>query len=256
MLIDQIHHGDVLELNMQRPPVNALNPELVGEMIQAVLDAPQTSKALVISGREGLFSAGLDVRELMQLNRQEMTVFWREFFALLAAVARSPIPVAAAITGHAPAGGAVLSLFCDYRVMSDGNFKIGLNETRVGLVVPEVIRLALERLTGPHKAELLIVEGALITAEKALSCGMIDAIAQNPESTVADAIAWCEGLLDLPSHAMLGNRTLARRESCRQFDSVGEAEVASFVEGWFADDTQAVLQSVLDQLKNRSKTKA
>jgi 3,2-trans-enoyl-CoA isomerase len=252
MLINHIQHGEVLELNMQRPPVNALNPELVGEISQAIINAPQNSKALVISGKDGLFSAGLDVLELMQLERQDMTVFWKAFFGLLEAIARCPIPVAAAITGHAPAGGAVVSLFCDYRIMSQGNFKIGLNETRVGLMVPEVIRRALIRLTGQHKAERLIVEGALIQPEEALNCGMIDALSQSPQSAIGDAVSWCRQLLELPSHAMLGNRALLRSELCRDFDLLGEADIANFVNEWFGDETQSVLQQVVYQLKNKT----
>ena len=199
--------------------------------------------------KEGLFSAGLDVPELMRLNRQEMTVFWRAFFALLEAVARSPIPVAAAVTGHAPAGGAVLCLFCDYRIMSQGKFKIGLNETRVGLLVPEVIRLALVRLTGPHKAERLIVEGALIQPDEALSSGLIDAIAQDPAGAVTQAIDWCNQMLMLPSHTMLGNRALSRKDIYQQFDMLGEDDVTEFVNGWFEDETRTVLQAVVQQLK-------
>jgi 3,2-trans-enoyl-CoA isomerase len=234
MLINHIQHGEVLELNMQRPPVNALNPELVGEISQAIINAPQNSKALVISGKDGLFSAGLDVLELMQLERQDMTVFWKAFFGLLEAIA------------------AGVSLFCDYRIMSQGNFKIGLNETRVGLMVPEVIRRALIRLTGQHKAERLIVEGALIQPEEALNCGMIDALSQSPQSAIGDAVSWCRQLLELPSHAMLGNRALLRSELCRDFDLLGEADIANFVNEWFGDETQSVLQQVVYQLKNKT----
>ncbi len=252
MMLKQINHGPVRELCLDRPPVNALNPQLVSELTVAVTDAGKTAKALVISGREGLFSAGLDVPELMALNHQDMSEFWQDFFGLLEVIARSPIPVAFALTGHAPAGGAVLSLFGDYRVMSRGSFVIGLNETRVGLLVPGVIRRALMRLTGEHRAERLIVAGALISPEEALAAGMVDELADTPAKTVRAATDWCLSHLQLPSHAMLGNRELMRADICREFDALNETDVSEFVDSWFDHETQGVLQEVVRKLKGKS----
>ena len=247
-MLKQTEHGSITELSLQRPPANALNPELVSELTAAIQATAGTSKALVISGTEGLFSAGLDVPELMQLDRDGMADFWRRFFRLLEAVARSPIPVAAAITGHSPAGGAVLSIFCDYRVMSRGDFVIGLNETQVGLLVPRVIRQALVRLTGAHKAERLIVAGALLNPEDALATGMVDALSDSPASAVTDALDWCRRHLESPSEAMLGNRALMRQDICSQFDSLGEKDVAEFVDVWFSEQTQAILHALVARL--------
>jgi 3,2-trans-enoyl-CoA isomerase len=248
-MINLLRHGDICEISLARPPVNALNPALVLELNEAIQNSFDTSKALVISGREGLFSAGLDVIELMQLDREQMTVFWKNFFALLETVARSPIPVAAALTGHAPAGGAVLSIFCDYRVMTLGKFKIGLNETRVGLLVPGAIRQALIRLTGSHHAERMIVSGALISPENALSIGMVDDLADSPAACVTAAVDWCEGMLALPPHSMLGNRALMRDDLVHSFQTLDDDDISGFVDRWFSSDTQQVLKQVIAGLK-------
>ena len=251
-MFKQIDHGEIRELSLERPPVNALNPALVKELTSAINEAAKTSKALVISGKEGLFSAGLDVPELLTLDRQGMSEFWRQFFGLLETIARSPIPIAAAITGHSPAGGAVLTIFCDYRVMSKGKSVIGLNETAVGLLVPGVIRHALIRLVGRHRAERLIVAGSLINPEDALDIGMVDALSDTPASSVTDAIQWCRQTLELPAHSMLGNRALMRQDFYRQFDELGEKDVAEFVDCWFSKETQDTLQGLLARLKSKS----
>jgi enoyl-CoA hydratase/carnithine racemase len=250
-LLQTIDHGNVRELRMDRPPVNALNPDLVEVLTKALIQAGEECRAVVLSGRPGLFSAGLDVPELLHLDRAGMSHFWASFFGLLAVVARCPVPVAAAITGHSPAGGAVLSLYCDYRVMSRGEFRFGLNETRVGLVVPAVIQSALVRLTGPHRAERLLVGGELLSPEAALEAGMLDALADDPEATVQHAIAWCQDLDALPRHAMLGNRAMRRRDLASSFDALGEAEISPFVDGWFQEDTQRVLHELVASLKAR-----
>src|SRR5258708_276928 len=133
-MIQTIEHGAVRELRLDRPPVNALSPELIVALRQAIQAAPgEGPGALILSGAPGRFSGGLDVPLLLTLDRPAMAALWRDFYALLGAIAASPIPIAAAITGPAPAGGTVLALFCDWRVMAEGDYKIGFNEVQVGL---------------------------------------------------------------------------------------------------------------------------
>ena len=93
---------------------------------------------LVLSGAPGRFSGGLDVPELLRLGRADIRATWELFFALLKDIACSALPIAAALTGHSPAGGTVLAIFADYRVLADGPFFVGLNEVQVGLPVPAV----------------------------------------------------------------------------------------------------------------------
>src|SRR5262249_751363 len=146
-------------------------------------------------------SGGLDVPVLLGYDRVTIGELWREFNALLRALAASPIPIAAAITGHAPAGGTVLGLLCDARIMAEGDFQIGLKEVQVGLVVPPVILAALRRLVGPHQAERLAVTGMLMSPQQALIVGLVDALAP-ADQVIEAAIRWCEALLVLPSEAM------------------------------------------------------
>lgn len=245
-MLEITDRGPVRVIRMARPPVNALNPELVDALIEAVETAGREADAIVLTGREGLFSAGLDVVELMRLDRDGMSRFWCAFFRLLEAYARSPVPIAAAIGGHSPAGGAVMALFCDYRVMAAGNYKIGLNETQVGLVVPPLIQKALVRLVGPHRAERMLVAGAMMGPEGAVQAGLVDAVVE--DEAVEAAVAWCESHLALPRHAMLGNRQLARADLGALFDDFSELGVEAFVTGWFSEPTQATLRQVLARL--------
>jgi Delta3-Delta2-enoyl-CoA isomerase len=115
-----ITHDAVVEVHLARPPANALDPGTV-RWLAAILHAPPAgARALVLSGLPKMFCAGLDVPRLQALSRAELAQFWVEFFGLLRAFATCRVPVACAITGHAPAGGTVLAAFCDYRVMPKG----------------------------------------------------------------------------------------------------------------------------------------
>ncbi len=161
-MLERTEHGDILELRLARPPANALDAALIAALGEAIAAAPASgARALVLSGRPGMFSGGLDVPSLLTLDRAGMEQTLRDFFRLMRALAASPIPTVAAITGHAPAGGAVLSLFCDARVMAEGDFKVGLNEVQVGLSLPQVIHTALVRVVGERQAERLGVGGLL-----------------------------------------------------------------------------------------------
>jgi enoyl-CoA hydratase/carnithine racemase len=248
-MLDLIDHGTVREIRLNRPPVNAMNPALVDRLNQELVTAGEQCEAVVLSGREGMFSAGLDVPELLGLEPGDMGVFWSGFIGLLETVARMPVPTVAAITGHSPAGGAVISLFCDYRIMSGGNYRIGLNETQVGLMLPRTIQGALVRLVGPHRAERLIVSGAMLLPEQALQAGLVDELADGYPATLAGALGWCEAHLALPRHAMLGNRKTMRHSLTSLFDADDAVESQQeFVNAWFDDGTQATLKALVASL--------
>src|SRR5579872_1954926 len=201
-MLKTIEHGEILELRLDRPPVNALNHALVKELRAAIDKAPAAgARAIVLSGSPGMYSAGLDVPELLGYDRAGMSRFWQDFFALLRSIALSPVPVAAAITGHSPAGGAVMAIFCDTRVAAEGQFKIGVNEVQVGLPVPRVILAALTRLLGQRQAERLAVRGLLLSPADALAAGLVDQVAA-PEEVIPAAVAWCREIVALPPAAM------------------------------------------------------
>lgn len=250
-MLDIQNHGKIRELQLARPPVNALNPTLVQVLRQAVEAAPSEDvHGLILSGGEKVFSAGLDLPELLTLDRAAMHAFWTEFFRLCAVLARSPVPVVAAIGGHSPAGGAVLAIMCDYRIMAHGPFRIGLNETQVGLSVPDCIQHAMRRLVGPYRSERLLVAGAMLESEQALKTGMVDELV-SIEQVRKRALVWLGDLLKLPRRAMLETRRMARADLADSFADPAALPVDDFLDGWFHPDTQAVMHQVVAQLKNK-----
>lgn len=251
-MLERIEHpGSIVELRLARPPVNALDPALITALKQAIEQAPRDGvQALVISGSPGLFSAGLDIPALLQLDRDAMRAFWNDFFGVCAVLARSPIPVAAAVTGHSPAGGAVLAVFCDWRVMARGEYRIGLNEVQVGLTVPDCIQAALRRLVGPYRAERLLVAGAMLDGDDALAMGLVDELT-DVDHVVTRALAWLEHLLQLPRQAMLATRALARAELACLFRDPASLPVEAFLDGWFAPEAQATLHALVERLRSK-----
>jgi Delta3-Delta2-enoyl-CoA isomerase len=252
-MILTFEHGAVRELRLNRPPVNALAPELVAALLHSVQMAPREGKrALVLSGSPGMFSAGLDVAVLLKLDRPTMDAVWRDFYALMNALASSPIPIAAAITGHAPAGGTVLAIFCDWRVAAEGDFKIGLSEVHVGLPLAPVILSALRRLVGARQAERLAVTGRLVSPSDAAILGLVDEVAP-AEQVVDRAIKWCQDLLALPQAAMNLTRRQARADLVREFARDIDHELAEVGSWWRNQETQAALHRMVEQLAMKKK---
>lgn len=243
--------GKLLTLAMARPPVNALIPDLMTELRQAIEKAPeQGHKAIVLTGSDRIFSAGLDVATMLGFDAAGIRHAWTELFALVEAIARSPIPVIAAITGHSPAGGAVLTLFCDYRIMAEGKFNIGLNEVQVGLVLPELLSKALQLLVGYRHGSRLATAGAMITADEAYAIGFVDALA--PQSEVLQrAQDYARMLMALPENAMRITRAEARKPLTVLFDDLDKAAIDGFVDMWFAEEAQGVLKALVAKLAKR-----
>jgi 3,2-trans-enoyl-CoA isomerase len=246
-----IDHGAVRELRFNRPPANALSPELIVALKQAVESAaPDGARALVLSGTVGRFSAGLDVPLLLTLDRPAITALWRELYALLRALALSPIPIAAAITGHATAGGTVLPIFCDFRVAAHGDWKLGLNEVQVGLPLPPLIFAGLRRLIGAHQAERLAVGGLLISPDEAARIGLVDEVVPL-EQVVGRAIEWSRGLLALPVDAMAATRRRARADLFEVFAGSFDAELDQVIANWWSPEAQTTLRVLVQRLAKK-----
>lgn len=248
-LVQTIDHGPIHELRLARPPVNALDPWVCAALADAIHASVEAgAHALVLSGGPKVFSAGLDVPYLLALgdDRAALSAAWGEFFRAARALAGCAVPVVAALAGHAPAGGCVLALCCDYRVMASGPYRIGLNETQVGLVAPEGIQHLMRRVVGAHRAERLLVGGEMVDAETAHAIGLVDELA-DIDSVATRAIAWLQPLLALPRAPMLQTRAIARADVVAALQPE-RIRLETFIDAWTAPDTQAGLKALVARL--------
>jgi enoyl-CoA hydratase/carnithine racemase len=237
--------GRIREVKLARPPVNALNHDVFRALIAAVEGAAKEA-ALVITGQPGLFSAGLDVRGMLGLDRDGVAAVFVELWRAQRSIAVSPVPVLFGLTGHSPAGGTVLAIHGDYRVMALGDFRMGLNEVQVGLFPGGVIHGAFRRLVGGHGAQLL-TRGALVDPATALRVGLVDELCESSRVS-ARALQVAREICALPRDPMLRTRALARRDLIDLFGNPGHALMeerkfaAMAAELWFVPSTQELLK--------------
>lgn len=235
----------VRELRIWRPPVNAFNFELLALLEDAIAEAQRIGVgALVLSGRDGVFSAGLDIKEAALLSRAEMARTLVALRGVTLAIGRSEIPIAAALTGGCLGAGAVFSLFCDYRVMDRRSGRFGITEVRGGMAVGRHMIHALARIVGEHRAQQLTMGAIVLDARQAGEQGLADELA-GPRFVVSRAVAWCDRALKLPRGAMSRTRTAARAGMQRMLAEMEADPIEDRVDEWFGDEAQANLGRIL-----------
>ena len=170
-------HDRIALVRMNRGVINALNTDLVTDLHKVVMDAPQSFDGLVLAGGTKFFSMGLDLPELLLFSREDMDRFWDLFDDMILTLYSVPIPTASAISGHAIAGGTILSLACDYRVIAEGRKLLGLNEINIGLPVPYLADLILRQIVSDAHANRIVFRGELLETQQAAELGLVDEVA-------------------------------------------------------------------------------
>jgi hypothetical protein len=168
--------GKVATLRLASGPANVLTMETL-QSLRAVLkelEANQAVHALVVtSAADGVFSAGLDIKELYAPDRSRLVRYWGEMQSCVTELYGSRLATLTRLNGHAIAGGCIIALATDYRAMLAPS-KIGLNEAALGMTVPWWISDLLGKAVGPKLQERLISLAEVSTAPNALTLGLVD----------------------------------------------------------------------------------
>lgn len=169
--------GDVAVLPMRAGKANAIGSAFL-DRLSAQLDEVEASgaAALVLTGEGRAFSAGLDLPEISALDRSALERFIRRFSEVMLRVFALPVPVVAAINGHAIAGGCVLAMQADVRLAAEGDYRIGLNEVAIGLGLPAVVLETLRCQVSPGSLGPVALEGRLLRPDQARDLGLVEAV--------------------------------------------------------------------------------
>jgi enoyl-CoA hydratase/carnithine racemase len=237
--------GEVTVLTLHRGKVNALNRPVLQELCSLLeeLEIDSSSRALVLTGRGKFFSFGLDVPELYPLPKEDFAEFVRFFTGLYTLIYSYPKPLVAALNGHTIAGGCMLALACDRRLMAEGKGKIALNEITFGSSVFAGSVEMLRACVGGRNAERILLTGEMFSPDRAEALSLVDRVVPAQDLT-AVAVEEARGMASGDSVAFTALKHLIRgpvmeimRE--REGDSIRE-----FVDIWYSDSTREQLKGV------------
>lgn len=199
MPLEHSRDGDVTFLRLDHGKVNALDHELLADLGAAVADAGDAA-AIVLTGRPGMLSAGLDMAVMGSGDAKAQTALLVAFGRTMLGLWTAPRPVVVAATGHAVAGGTILCLAADHAVAARGSYRWGLVETTIGFALPTwIITMARHRLP-PTAVDRLLLAGRAVDPETAVSVGFADELA-DPDEVEARALAHARDLAALPAAA-------------------------------------------------------
>jgi enoyl-CoA hydratase/carnithine racemase len=236
--------GEVALVTIDRPPANAMNRELLeaGRGVLADL-AARDPGAVVLAGREGFFSAGVDLKLAPTLDDAAQRAMVDGINRLFAGWYSFPRPVVAAVTGHAIAGGLILALCADWRVAATEG-KFGLTELRAGIPYPAVAMLGVRAELDPPVARRLVLRADLMDSQAALAVDIFDELAA-PADVVPRALAVAEALAAFPHTAYETIKRQLRGETIDAMERAlaGEDPMASG--GWLDDDSAAAAAATL-----------
>ncbi|MES3038624.1 MAG: enoyl-CoA hydratase-related protein [Bdellovibrionota bacterium] len=184
--IQMQNHGGVWTLTINRPEaLNALNSAVLNEMADSLRMIGEMTfehaRAMIITGAgEKAFVAGADIKEMLDLEREQAQAFAEKGQSVLAEISRLKIPVVAAVNGFALGGGFELALACDFIYASE-NAKFGLPEVTLGLIPGFGGTARLSRAAGQRRAQELTLSGEVFNAQDALNWGIVNKVVPQSE---------------------------------------------------------------------------
>jgi enoyl-CoA hydratase/carnithine racemase len=175
--------GGLLFVELAAPPAHTLDDRVQSALAAVVglVERDDSVRAVALRGGDQIFSAGADVRLLEKMGYEQIVTWNRRLQRLLTSVAELPVPVVAAVTGHALGGGLELALAADYRV-ADRRATLGLPEVQLGIMPGSGGTQRLTEIVGRSRAKELLMTGRRLTADEALALGVVDEVAEPAES--------------------------------------------------------------------------
>ncbi len=219
----------VLRVTLDDGKANAINGALLSALTVAADQAERAGAALVIEGRTGVLSGGLDLKQLPAMAPDALRAVLLDFGRVMLRLFTFPRPVVVASTGHAVAGGTILLLTGDARVGTRGPYKVGLNETALGLRLP---RFTVE-MARTHLVRNMwfpaIVAAEMYSPTDALHAGYYTELAEH-DVLRATAMARARALAFLPADAFRENKLHLRGEAAKVGMDVYASELDAFME--------------------------
>lgn len=240
-------------VSLANKPVNALSSPLISELTQTLQQLAQDESVegvILASSCNNVFSAGLMLTELDNPQPHRITEYWSSFERLWSELYVTPLATVAEVNGAAPAGGAILALSCDERVMGDSpKCRIGLTEVAVGLTLPQWTIQLMERQLGARTAELHLGKASMLGSQDALRTGWVDHVAAMDDLRDQSEKCLTEWLA-MPPLTRAATKIKQRKAVA---ELVGPRSTQAFKDAVFSEECQQTVAAMLAAMNKKKK---
>ncbi|XP_071833294.1 enoyl-CoA delta isomerase 1, mitochondrial-like [Apostichopus japonicus] len=212
---------NVAIVKMQKKPFNVLCTDMLQQLTTTFQELPKEKKykaAILTSNIPGVFSAGLDIMSVYGRTSDEIYSFAMDIQNAWIALYGNPMITVAGINGTSPAAGCLLALSCDHRIMAEGKFGIGFNETKVGFVPRFWMKNTMQNVIGFRKTEKALQEGTLFTPSQAKEIGLVDVVAPM-DQIIPSCRDFIKQYLKLPYGPRSMTKQMLRQDTIKQLKS-------------------------------------
>jgi enoyl-CoA hydratase len=244
--------GRLAVLRMDKPRGNSIDEAFVAEMTRAAAEVGKDAgvdAVLLASAHPKLFCPGLDLVTLLEYDRPAMERFMAAFSDMAIALFSLPKPVVAAVSGHAVAGGCVLALTADHRVLRRGA-QIGLNEVRVGLPLPWSVALLLRAAVPPSSLSRVALLGSNFTDEEAVALGLVHEV-RDADGFEAACRARLAEFAERDARAVALTKGYLRAAALAEMRAHEAERRPDFLEAWFSAEARARIRAVVESLAKK-----
>jgi len=242
ILLDVQDNVGIVKLN--HGVTNAIHLDLVHALLETLQKARSEFRLrglVFASANEKFFSIGFNLPELIELPEKDFKTFYTSFNQMCLELFTFPRPTLAAISGHAIAGGCILALCCDYRLIAEGRTLIGLNEIKLGLPVPYVADCVLRNLVGFRHARGIMDSGDFYPPEVSLQMGLVDGVLP-PEELLPQSIEKVNLLGSYPENAFATIKANRVESIEKEIRANLEDREQRFLSSWFSSASQELLR--------------
>jgi enoyl-CoA hydratase len=238
----------VATIVMDEGKANSIDPGFVRNMRESLRQVHDSeAHAAVLVGVGNAFSAGLRLPVVSALERPDLKAFMRDFTEMLVDILAGPTPLVAAINGHAIAGGCILAMACDHRVMVHGDYRIGLNEIDLGIRFPiAALEVAMAVLPRTSWTEMLL-RGRMANPEVAVGLGLVHQLADR-KLLLQAATAVARDFASKPPQAMALLRRDVNARLVERIRTRIDASIEEFADAWYSEETRLLVTDLCEQL--------
>jgi enoyl-CoA hydratase/carnithine racemase len=243
--VDVSKNGEITTITLSRGKVNALNEPMVEEINDVFVDLEKDEKVktIILTGAGKFFSFGFDVPEFLGYPKDDFIRYVEKFTNLYTYMFLFPKPIVAALNGHTIAGGCMLALACDYRLMVSGKARISLNEISFGSTVLAGSAVMLKFCAGQRNAQSILYRGAMYSAEEANALALVDQI--SPENTlVEDSKKVAQELANKDGSAFRSIKRLLRKPVGKKMVKRERESILEFADIWYSEKTRENLKEI------------